>query len=56
MDLALCGPFMQGVSMHFAKEVFLNNFLSLQKMDVLCPGRFVIWTFVKWTFGNLDVL
>jgi hypothetical protein len=41
--------------------VFLNKFLNLQKLDVLCPGRFVSWTFRYWTFGNwtfciLDVL
>ena len=51
----------QGVSMHFVKKAFLNKFLNLQKLDVLCPGRFVSWTFRYWTFGNwtfciLDVL
>ena len=40
---------------------FLNKFLNLQKLDVLCPGRFVSWTFCNWRFGKwtfciLDVL
>jgi hypothetical protein len=41
--------------------VFLNKFLNFTKLDVLCPGRCVSWTFCNWTFGNwtfciLDVL
>ncbi len=35
----------------FVEKVFLNKFLNLQKLDGLCPGRFVIWTFCK-----MDVL
>ncbi len=31
----------------FCEKGFLNKFLSLQKLDVLCPGRFVIWMFCK---------
>jgi hypothetical protein len=23
-----------------------------KKLDVLCPGRLVSWTFCNWTFGN----
>jgi hypothetical protein len=42
----------------FFKQVFNKN---LQKMDVLCPRRFVYWTFcnwmfVNWTFCILDIL
>jgi hypothetical protein len=45
----------------FRPLVFLNKFLNLQKLDILCPGRFVSWTFCNWTLGNwtfsiLDVL
>jgi hypothetical protein len=25
--------------------VFISKFLNSQKLDVLCPGRFVSWTF-----------
>jgi hypothetical protein len=35
-----------------ASGVFLNKFVNLQKLDVLCPGHFVSWTFCNWTFCN----
>ncbi len=54
VDPALCGPLvsMQCIKyamseLYYVKQVFLNKFLNLRKLDVLCPGRFVFWTFCK---------
>ncbi len=32
---------------YFVEKAFLNKFLNLQKLAVLCPRRFVIWTFCE---------
>jgi hypothetical protein len=29
----------------FCEKGFFKKFFNIEKLDVLCPGRFVIWTF-----------
>jgi hypothetical protein len=45
----------------FGLWFFKTSFQIYKKLDVVCPGRFVSWTFCNWMFGNwtfciLDVL